>query len=527
MNNGLSRRLFLAGAGAAIAAGAAPGGGPVLAQNTAQSPSGGLAYRSVGELRAMLDSRKVSAVELLDQVIARIEAHDSRINAVVVRDFERARAAADAADVALARGERRPLLGIPMTVKESFNVGGLPTTWGLPMGKDWRPAEHAVAVARLKAAGAVVLGKTNLAIAIADWQSFNGIYGTTNNPWDLGRTPGGSSGGSAAALAAGYVPLELGSDISGSIRVPAHFCGVFGHKPSSDLVPQRGHAPPRSQALQTDLTSGLGVCGPMARTAADLATALDVLVGPDAQQAGAYRVSLPPARHADLRSYRVLVLDAHPLLPVAGDIRGALDRLAGRLTAAGAAVARSSTLLPDLAESARLHTRMVRNVVNFGRPPEYFRKVQEAAAALSRDDDSLRAWRLRAPLLSHHEWMAAEIARARLRQQWAALFREFDVVLCPPCAVIAFPHDHVEDLEERRIEIDGTSHPYLSLIVWNTVATPPGLPATVMPIGRSPAGLPIGVQIIGPLLEDRTTIAFAGLLEREFGGFVPPPGMGG
>ena len=504
------------------------GWNPAHAQSTASpgGEAGGLAYRSVSDLRAMLDARQISAMELLEHAIARIEAHDPRINAVVVRDFERARASAGAADAALARGERRPLLGVPITVKESFNVGGLPTTWGLPMGRNWRPAEDAVAVARLKQAGALVLGKTNLATGIADWQSFNVIYGTTNNPWDLARTPGGSSGGSAAALAAGYVPLELGSDLSASIRVPALFCGVFGHKPSSDLVPQRGHAPPRSLALQTDLTSGLGVCGPMARTAADLASALDVLAGPDEQQAGAYRVSLPPARHGDLRSYRVLVVDSHPLLPVSGEIRGALDQLSVRLTAAGAAVARSSTLLPDLAESARLHTRMIRNVANFGRPPEYFRKIQESVAALSRDDDSLKAWRLRAPLLSHHEWMAAEVARAGLRQQWRVLFREFDVVLCPPHSVLAFPHDHLEDQEDRLIDIDGKPFPYLSLIVWATLATPPGLPATVMPIGRSQSGLPIGVQIIGPFLEDRTTVAFAGLVEREFGGFVPPPGIG-
>jgi len=521
MQNHLNRRSFVttgvaAAAMAAFAKTAAQGKAPPAGEDS-------LAYRSVGELRGMLDGRKISATELLDQAIKRIEAQDARINAVAVRDFERARASAAAADRALAQGERKPLLGIPVSVKESFNVGGLPTTWGLPMGRDWRAAEDAVAVARLKAAGAVVLGKTNLAIAIADWQSYNTIYNTTNNPWDLARTPGGSSGGSAAALAAGYVALELASDVSGSIRVPAHFCGVFGHKPTSDLVPQRGHAPPRALPLQTDLTSGLGVCGPMARTADDLAVALDILVGPDENQATAYRLSLPAARHADVRSYRVLVIDGHPLLPVASDIRTALDQLAGRLTKAGATVARSSALLPDLAESARLHTRLVRNVVNFGRPPEYFQKMREAAAALAREDDSLKAWRIRAPLLTHHEWMASEIARARLRQQWSMLFKQFDVVLCPPHAVVAFPHNHLDDMEERRLEIDGVAHPYLSQIVWGTLATPPGLPATVMPIGRSREGLPIGVQIIGPYLEDRTTLAFAGLMEREFGGFVPPP----
>lgn len=520
----MNRRLFLGAAASTVMTLAKTSLNPPSAQGAVRSPSSeqDLAYANVGELRAMLDARKISATELFEHAIGRIEALDSRINAVVVRDFQRARAAAREADAALARSERRPLLGIPITVKESFNVGGLPTTWGLPMGRDWRAAEDAVAVARLKAAGAVVLGKTNLATAIADWQSFNPIYGTTNNPWDLKCTPGGSSGGSAAALAAGYVPLELGSDLSGSLRVPAHLCGVFTHKPTSNLVPQRGHAPPRSQALATDLTSALGVCGPMARTAADLSLALDIIAGPDDYEAAAYRLQLPPARHNALKDFRVLVLDSHPLLPVALEIRSTIDQLASQLAGTGARIARSSSLLPDLAESARLHTRMVRNFGALGRPPEFFKTIRANVAVLKPDDDSLKAWRARAPLLSHHEWMAAEIARARLRQQWAALFREFDVVLCPPFAVTAFPHDQTPDQEDRTIDIDGETHPYLSLIVWATLATPPGLPATVMPAGRTKTGLPIGVQIIGPLYEDRTTLAFAQLLEREYGGFAKP-----
>lgn len=521
----MNRRLFL---GAAVSAVAPLPDAPLnraSAQGSSRSPASeqDLAYANVGELRALLDARKVSATELFEHATSRMEALDSRINAVVVRDFERARAAAREADVALARGERRPLLGIPMTVKESFNVGGLPTTWGLPTGRDWRATEDAVAVARLKAAGGVILGKTNIALSIADWQTFNPIYGTTNNPWDLKRSPGGSSGGSAAALAAGYVPLELGSDLSASLRVPAHLCGVFTHKPTSNLVPLRGHAPPRSPVFATDLTSGMGVCGPMARSAADLSLALDVIAGPDDEQAATYRLQLPPPRHNALREFRLLVLDDHPLLPVAREIQDTIDQLANRLSASGATVVRSSPLLPDLAESARLHTRLVRNFAAFGRPPEFFKQIQEKVAALKPDDDSLKAWRARAPLLSHHEVMAAEIARARLRQQWAGLFREFDVVLCPPFAVTAFPHDHKPDQEDRTIDIDGLTHPYLSLIVWATLATPPGLPATVMPAGRSKTGLPVGVQIIGPLYGDRTTLAFAQLLEREYGGFAKPP----
>ncbi|WP_245266445.1 amidase [Bradyrhizobium sp. WSM1743] len=521
----MDRRSFLGVAASTIVTLAETAPSPASGQAALPpSPSGrDLAYANVSQLRALLDARKISATELVEHAIGRIEVLDPRVNAVVVRDFERARAAARDADAALTRGERRPLLGIPMTVKESFNVGGLPTTWGLPTGRDWRAAEDAVAVTRLKAAGAVILGKTNIALSIADWQSSNPIYGTTNNPWDLKRSPGGSSGGSAAALAAGYVPLELGSDLSASLRVPAHLCGVFAHKPTFNLVPQRGHAPPRSPALGTDLTNGMGVCGPMARTAADLSLALDVIAGPDDYEAAAYRLQLPPPRHDMLKEFRVLVLDSHPLLPVAQEIRDTIDQLANRLAATGATVARSSSLLPDLAESARLHTRLVRNFTAFGRPPEFFKEIQEKVAALKPDDDSLKAWRTRAPLLSHHEVMAAEIARARLRQQWTGLFREFDVVLCPPFAVTAFAHDHRPDQEDRTIDIDGAHHPYLSLIVWATLATPPGLPATVIPAGQSKTGLPIGVQIIGPLYEDRTTLAFARLLEREYGGFTRPP----
>lgn|SRR6266852_4047194 len=291
-------------------------------------------YRTTKELLEALQGRKISAVELTDRVIARIEALDPRINAVVVRDFDRAREAAKGADAALSRGERRALLGVPMVVKESFNVAGLPTTWGIPTFKGWTPKEDAVAVTRLKSAGAIVLGKTNVPLVLGDWQSYNDIYGTTNNPWDAGRTPGGSSGGSAAALAAGFGPLSLGSDIGGSLRAPAHYCGVCAHKPTLGLVPLRGAGPPGTPAFPRE--SDLAVAGPMARSAADLTLGLDVLAGPDEARAGiAYRLALPAARHQELKNFRVLVIDTHPLLPTATTMRSALDRLSQRLVKAG------------------------------------------------------------------------------------------------------------------------------------------------------------------------------------------------
>jgi amidase len=482
-----------------------------------------LNYQSTRELAAILASRQISAVELLEHAIARIEALDPKINAVVVRDFDRARSAAVAADAALARGERGPLLGLPMTVKEAYNVAGLPTTWGIPVFKGWMPKEDAVAVARLKAAGAIIIGKTNVAVALSDWQSYNEIYGTTNNPWDLGRTPGGSSGGSAAALAAGYVSLEIGSDLAGSIRVPAAFCGVFGHKSSYGLIPGRGHTPPTTEG---QLPSGdLPVLGPMARTATDLALALDVLAGPDEREAKAYRLALPPPRHRALKDFRVLVIDTNPILPTSVAVTDALDRLSDRLVKTGAKIARKTELLPDWTGMRRTYMLLFYSFASYGRPPEYFQQMEQARAQLRPDDESSAAMWIRGATLSHREWLDANIARDRLRRKWGDLFSEYDVVLCPIMPTPAFPHDHSPKEESRRIDVDGKQVDYSEQALWPGFATLPGLPATAVPIDRSKDGLPIGVQVIGPYLEDRTTIAFAEFLEREFGGFLPAPAL--
>jgi amidase len=478
-----------------------------------------LSFASCKDLTAALTGKKISALELTDHFIARIETLDGKLNAVVVRDFERARAAAKAADAALARGEHRPLQGIPIVIKESFDVAGMPTTWGVPAWKDFVAKEDALMVARVRAAGAIILGKTNVPYLLGDWQSFNDIYGTTNNPWDLGRSPGGSSGGSSVALAAGFSPLSLGSDIGGSLRVPAHFCGIYAHKPTLNLIPPRGHRLPGT----VQRTSDLAVVGPMTRTAADLEFLLDLTADPDERAAGiAYRVALPPARHAALKDFRVLVVDEHPLLPTDASVRTALDRLAQRLVKAGAKVARGSTLLPDLAASARLYMRLLMAALSERWPEETYQNAQTTAAALSPEDLSLAAERWRGAVMNHRQWAAADMGRIALQQQWTELFREFDVVLCPPMSTPAFAHDHTP-VPERTIEIEGKKCSFFDLLVWPEIATTPGLPATAAPIGLTDAGLPVGVQIVGPYLEDRTPLAFAALIERAFGGFVPPP----
>jgi len=513
-----SRRSFIAAASAAAAATAlAPAKAKAAADQAAPM------YQTAGDLVEALASRQVSSRELVDAAIARIEALDPKINAVVVRDFDRARTAADAADAALERGERQPLLGLPMTVKEQFNIAGLPTTWGFPKFKDWRPDADALAVQRLKAAGTIILGKTNVPLNLGDWQSYNEIYGATNNPWDLTRSPGGSSGGGAAALAAGFVPLEFGSDIGGSLRAPAHFCGVFSHKPSLDLVPQRGALPPQTPAIP--VRGDLAVIGPMARSAADLALELAVVAGPDELMEGiGYKVALPPPRHDKLADFRVLVIDEHPLCPTASSIRAALDGLAERLGKAGCTILRASPNLPDLALTSRVYRELLSAFFSADLPPDARERIEAAAKALSPDEQSLAASGLRGATISHPEWIRQSRIRGGLRGRWQALFQEVDVVLCPPMPTTAFPHDHSPGFA-RKLEVDGAKIPYFDQSVWAGLATLNGLPATTMPIGHDDGGLPVGVQIIGGFLDDRTTIAFAGLLEREFGGFTPPPGL--
>jgi amidase len=523
MRDQTRRDVLLASGALATTIAAAAAGRKALAQNANSVAASHWDYRSIKELTDALQGRKISSLELVDHAIARIEALDGRLNAVVVRDFERAREAAKAADVALARGEQRPLLGIPVTIKELFNIAGLPTTWGDPQFKDFVPKEDAILVSRTKSAGAVILGKTNVPFRGTDIQSYNDLYGTTNNPWDLARTPGGSSGGSAAALAAGFGSLSFGSDIGGSLRVPAHFCGVCAHKPTLGLVPLRGQVPPTAPPLPRE--SDLAVVGPMARTADDLALALDVVAGPDEERAGiGYRLALRPPRHDDLKSFRVLVINTHPLMPTASAVRGALDRLSERLARASVKVEYASPLLPDLAESARIYMRLRAGTLPIGNEEE----ARRAAGVLAADDKSLAAERMRAAVLSHRDWLAADVARARLQHQWSMVFREWDVVLCPPMPTAAFLHDHSSPIEARNIEIDGKGYPYRDAqFVWAESATTSGLPATVTPIDRSETGLPIGVQIIGPYLEDHTPIMFAKLIEREFGGFLPPIGYAG
>jgi len=516
------RRSFIAGLGAAATVGS------LLPERAFAAEQGSeYAYRTATETVAALADKKISSRELVEAAIARIEALDPKINAVVVRDFDRARAAAKTADEALAQGsstgEKKPLRGLPMTVKEQFRVAGLPTCWGIAKYKDWKPERDGLVVQRLKAAGAVILGKTNVPVDLGDWQSYNDVYGTTNNPWDFGRTPGGSSGGSAVALAAGFVPLELGSDVGGSLRAPAHFCGVYAHKPSLEIVPQRGSGYP--QTPPDPVRGDMSVIGPMARSAADLALELDVIAGPDELWEGiGYKLALPPPRHDRLAEYRVLVIDKNPLVPTADSVRGALNGLADRLAKTGCKVMRDSPKTPDLARTIRNYGELLLAFYSLDQPPKDRVEAEAVARNLSPEDQSLFAYRVRGITIGHPEWLRASRTRGALRARWQSLFRdEFDVVLCPCMPTPAWPHDHSTPDYNRQFEVDGKKVPYHDQLVWASIATLTGLPATAAPIGKSDTGLPIGVQIIGGFHEDRTTIKFAELVEHEYGGFTPPP----
>jgi amidase len=480
-------------------------------------------FASATELLAALRAGRVTAAELTELYIGRIERHDGRINAVVVRDFERARHQARAADQAAARGEAAPLLGLPTTLKESINVIGLPTTCGVPEWRGFVSGHDAPAAARTRAAGAVLLGKTNVPPMLADWQSANPIHGRCNNPWDLSRTPGGSSGGSAAALAAGLTALEVGSDIGGSIRVPAAFCGVYGHRPSETLLPRSGQFP---MPPLPNATVVMGVQGPLARAAEDLELALAVLAGPDTGEDVAWRVELPPARHERLADFRVAVLPPIPWLPVADEIAAALEDLAGRLGRLGATVKEAQ---PDALGDHRAHHCLYRSLlsaVTGARVDEETRR-QRVAMWRGAGDEFSRA-HLRGLEGAPADYVLWGAERERYRAAWRAFFQDWDVLLAPAINVLAYPH--VErpwpmDDSDLRLTLDasGRAVPYLHGLVYPAVSTVAGQPATAFPVGRARGGLPVGLQAIGPYLEDRTPIRFAALLAGEIGGFQPPP----
>ena len=477
-------------------------------------------FRSAKDLATAIRKKKLGCLELLDLYVARVDKYDGALNAIVVRDIERARTRAKAADRALAkRSVWGPLHGVPMTIKESYDIAGLPTTWGVPAYKDRIATKNAVVVDRLLGAGAVIFGKTNVPIYLGDWQSFNAIYGTTNNPWDVTRAPGGSSGGSGAALAAGLTALEAGSDIGSSIRNPAHFCGVYGHKPTWGIVPRTGQALPW-QTAPVDID----VVGPLARTTDDLALALSIMAGPEPIEAAGWQLKLRAPKQKRLRDFKVAVLLDVPESPVDRQVQDRLQALADFLGKQKVKVDDRARPDIDTNEAFAVYTRLLRAATSDRQTDAEFAKNVETVRALSPSDESYYARAMRASVLSHRDWLAANEARYRMRQRWAEFFTRYDLLLCPAAGTPAFPHDHQGERYDRTVEVNGRRVKATEHLFWAGYTGASFLPGTVAPCGFTPAGLPIGVQIVGPQYGDLTCLAFSRLLEREFQAFVPPPG---
>ena len=477
-------------------------------------------FASATQLAREVRDRRIGCLELLDLYLARAERHNPALNAIVVWQHEAARERARAADAALARGEVwGPLHGVPMTVKESYNMTGLPTTFGNPAFKDNIAKSNAVVIERLLAAGAVIYGKTNVPFLLMDSQSYNDIYGTTNNPWDKTRGPGGSSGGEAAALAAGLSALGAGSDIAGSLRNPAHYCGIYGHKPSWGLIPSRGHS-----ATDAVTPTDISVVGPMARNAVDIDLALRILAGPDLLQQPSWQVVLPPPRGRKLADFRVAVWADEPIAEIDASVRERFDAAVAAVARAGAKIDETARLPIGAAEHHRLFMTLLRAATASRLSDEAFAEQKAVAASIAPDDMSFRATMARGATLDHRAWGMANEARNKLRFAWRTFFERFDVLLTPVAATAAFPHDHSPDRDKRLIPINGRMIPSGDQRFWAGLPSLSYLPATAAPIGLTPAGLPVGLQIIGAEGEDPTTVEFARLLAAEIGGFVPPPG---
>ncbi len=475
------------------------------------------AYASAGQLADAIRYQRLTSCALLEFFLARQEQLDGPLNLIVTRDADRARCEAEAADEAVARGDSLgPLHGVPMTVKDSFSTAGMRTTSGAPELSEHVPAVDADPVSRLRSAGAIIWGKSNLPIYAGDVQSYNEVFGRSNNPWDVSRTVGGSSGGSAGALAAGFTPLELGSDIGGSIRNPSHSCGVAGHKPSYGIVSARGQIPgPPGTLTQADIA----VAGPMARTVDDLEIGLDILAGPDSWQSAGWRLELPPPRQLLPADLRIAAWIEDDFCPLEAEVLSLLKEAAGALSDAGARVDFDARPSFEFSYASRVFDQLLGAAMCGGHS---LQEIEDMAAAADAAQGPIG---VENSILRHRSWLSANERRLQMRRKWREFFQDWDVVLLPVSPVPAIPHDTSGPATERTIQVDGCERPYFEQIKWMGLTGVAYLPATVVPVGLTSTGLPVGIQIAGPYLEDRTTLQVARILETLLGGFSKPPGF--
>ena len=504
----VSRRAFIRG-GMALSLAPAWFPGPAAA---AFDPNFGDAVDAARAIRA----GRISSRELTEYCFARIARLNPAINAFVTLNEEAALLRARAADEALARGAPWGALhGVPIVMKDLRMTAGLRTTFGSKRYENFVPSDNDVVMQRLLDAGVVLLGKTNTPEFGADHQTFNAVAGTTNNPWDFSRSPGGSTGGGAAALACGLGFLELGNDLGGSVRNPAHFCGVYGHKPSFDLVPRDGPRLPDAVLATPD---NQWVNGPLARSARDLQFALDLVAGPAGDTALAYRLAAPKPRATRLKDFRLGFVLSDPFCPTSAEVRVLLERLIERLGSAGVALQKGWPAGFDLQETSDNWFFLAVNSW-FARDEDIRKRVD----SLREVDDYYVRKIVEALPASYHQWRLRDGGRLKARSMWQDYFRDVDAFLMPVQFCAAFPHVQNKNVWERFIPTPEGPRMYLEIGRWGSVAIYSGLPASVAPIGRTGGGLPVGVQILGPFLEDSTAIQVAALLEDVVGGFAPPP----
>lgn len=476
-----------------------------------------------------IQSGAISSREITKHIFGRIRKHNEKINAFVTLNEEQALRRARQADNALAAGKLwGPLHGLPILIKDQFPTSGLRTTCGFPELADYIPKENAVAVDRLINAGAIIVGKTNTPIGASDIQTYNKVAGTTSNPWDSTKTSGGSTGGGAAALAAGLGFLELGADLAGSIRTPSNFCGVCGHKSSLHLVPLQGSIPPLPSFIPPSInTAGLNdlaVAGPLARSVADLKLELETIAGPAPEDAVAYQWKLPKARKAKLKDYKIGYVSDDPFCPVNPEIKAIMFNTVLAMRKEGVKVKEG---WPEGIQFREIFETYFKLMAAFVSQSPAFTETVINTLKLSYFmpfGDTQRNF-VDGLTISHKDWYTLGVKRLAFRLAWQTYFKQYDAFLMPANCVPAFTHNHERNMWGRIIEASDHPRYYVETFKWISIATLTGLPVTVIPVGKTKENLPVGIQIMGPYMEDGTTLDLAMKMEKVLGGFTPPPGF--
>jgi amidase len=488
-------------------------------------PDFGTATQAVKAMKA----RVISSRELTKHVFARIRKHNPKINAFITLNEEQALKRARKADDALAGGKIwGPLHGLPILIKDQFRTAGLRTTCGFTELADYIPDENCVAVDRLLNAGALIIGKTNTPIGAGDIQTYNKIAGTTNNPWDAKKTSGGSTGGGAAALAAGLGFLELGADLAGSIRTPSNFCGVCGHKSSLNTVPAQGAIPPMPSLVPPSMNlagmNDLAVVGPLARSARDLKMEMEIIAGPVPEDSIAYSWKLSKPRKSSLKEYKIGYVVDDPFCPVHPEIAAVMSGTVAALRKEGAKMKEG---WPEGIKPGDIFEIYFKLMAAYVSPSPIFTDALISSFKLLYDmpfGDTQRNY-VDGLTLSHKNWYALSVRRLASRLLWQKYFKDYDAFLMPANCVAAFDHDHNRNMWGRVIELSDEPRYYAEAFKWISIATLAGCPVTVIPAGKTKANLPVGIQIMGPYMEDGTPLDLAIKMENVLGGFTPPPGF--